>query len=123
MKKLKDPDASIERFFFAAEHLEQKLSVVLFQMPPHWQLDIERLAEFVDVLPKDHRHVVEFRDESWLVPEVFALLRKYNVGHCIHDIGGRQWPIEVTANFAYVRFHGPGARKYRGSYYNEAAEQ
>jgi uncharacterized protein YecE (DUF72 family) len=123
MKKLKDPAESIERLFLAAEHLEQKLSVVLFQMPPHWQLDIERLAEFLAVLPKEHRHIVEFRDESWLIPDVYALLRKYNVGHCIHDIGGRQWPIEVTANFAYIRFHGPGAAKYRGSYSDGALAQ
>jgi uncharacterized protein YecE (DUF72 family) len=116
MKKLKDPKTSAAKFFLAAEHLERKLGPILFQLPPRWNFDAERLAEFLEALPTNHRHVLEFRDESWLKPQAFALLRKHNVAFCIHDLGQMQTPLEVTADFTYVRFHGPGHAKYCGSY-------
>lgn len=116
MKKLKDPETSIEKFFLGAERLGAKLGPILFQLPPRWKVNTERLSGFLQVLPKQHRYVIEFRDETWLVPEVFEILREYNAAFCIHDLGGQQTPLEITANFAYVRFHGPGAAKYRGSY-------
>lgn len=116
MKKLKDPESSSEKFFLAAEHLEQKLGPILFQLPPRWKFDAARLADFLEVLPAHHRYVVEFRDESWLVPEAFSLLRKHNVAFCIHDLGQMQTPLEITADFTYLRFHGPGRAKYCGSY-------
>ena len=123
MKKLKDPEPSIERFFVAAEHLEEKLATVLFQLPPHWKLNRERLEEFLEALPQHHRYAFEFREESWLVPEVFELLRRYNAAFCIHDLGGIQSPVEITANFTYIRFHGPGEAKYQGSYSDNALKK
>ena len=85
MKKLKDPKSSSEKFFLVAERLEEKLGPILFQLPPRWKLNLERLAEFLEALPVEHKYVFEFRDESWLVSPVFELLRKYNAAHCIHD--------------------------------------
>src|SRR5215204_2064727 len=96
MKKLKDPDTSIAKFFLAAEHLQEKLGPILFQLPPRWAFDAPRLAEFLEALPKQHRYVLEFRDKSWLVPQAFALLRKHNVAFCIHDLGRMQTPLEIT---------------------------
>ncbi len=116
MKKLKDPHSSMAKFFLAAERLEKKLGPILFQLPPRWRADPERFSEFLQALPPGHQYVVEFRDQSWLVPGIFALLRKHNVAFCIHDLGESQTPLEVTANFTYVRFHGPGTAKYTGSY-------
>jgi uncharacterized protein YecE (DUF72 family) len=116
MKKLKDPNTSMSKFFLAAERLEKKLGPILFQLPPRWKVDPERFSQFLDVLPTGHQYVVEFRDQSWLVPQIFALLRKHNVAFCIHDLGESQTPLELTANFTYVRFHGPGTAKYTGSY-------
>jgi uncharacterized protein YecE (DUF72 family) len=116
MKKLKDPKASSEKFFAGAERLEPKLGPILFQLPPHWGLNLERLTEFLQVLPKEHRYVFEFRDESWLANETYEVLRKHNAAFCIHDLARMQTPFELTADFTYIRFHGPGAAKYRGSY-------
>src|SRR6187200_1563488 len=67
MKKLKDPESSTDRFFNVTQQLERKLGPILFQLPPHWKLNLERLEEFLTALPHGHRYVFEFRDESWLV--------------------------------------------------------
>ncbi len=120
MKKLKDPELSTAKFFAGAERLEKKLGPMLFQLPPRWHLNIERLSEFLIALPKKHQYSLEFRDQSWEVNEVYKLLREHNVALCIHDLGGRETPIEITANFTYVRFHGPTEAKYSGSYSPQA---
>jgi uncharacterized protein YecE (DUF72 family) len=116
MKKLKDPHTSMAKFFLAAQRLEKKLGPILFQLPPRWKVDPKRLSEFLEALPAGHQYVVEFRDQSWLVPQIFALLRKHNVAFCIHDLAESQTPLELTANVTYVRFHGPSTAKYTGSY-------
>jgi uncharacterized protein YecE (DUF72 family) len=116
MKKLKDPVTSSEKFFAGVEKLGRKLGPILFQLPPHWSLNLERLSVFIQALPKEHQYVFEFRDDSWLVEEVFEVLRRWNAAFCIHDLARLQTPLEITADFTYVRFHGPGVAKYRGSY-------
>lgn len=116
MKKLKDPKSSSEKFFLAAERLEEKLGPILFQLPPRWKLNLERLAEFLEALPVEHKYAFEFREESWLVPQVFALLRKHNAALCIHDFADMKIPHEITADFSYIRFHGPTSAKYWGWY-------
>jgi len=116
MKKLKEPKNSSEKFFLAAEHLEEKLGPILFQLPPRWQVNSERLAEFLESLPREHKYAVEFREHSWLIAPVFDLLRKYNVALCIHDFEDMQIPQEITADFTYLRFHGPTSARYAGSY-------
>jgi uncharacterized protein YecE (DUF72 family) len=116
MKKLKDPESSSEKFFLAADRLEEKLGPILFQLPPRWKLNLERLSEFLEALPKEHKYVFEFRDASWHVPAVFEVLRKYRAAFCIHDFEEMNVPSEITADFAYIRFHGPTSAKYWGSY-------
>lgn len=116
MKKLKDPESSTDKFFHVVERLEQKLGPVLFQLPPRWKLNLERLTEFLQALPREHRYAFEFRDESWLVKEVFEILRQHNGAFCIHDLATMKTPLELTTDFTYIRFHGPGEAKYRGSY-------
>jgi uncharacterized protein YecE (DUF72 family) len=123
MKKLKDPHIATTKFFAAAERLESKMGPVLWQLPPRWKLDLNRLSEFLDYLPGEHRYIFEFRDESWLVPQVYGLLRKHNAGFCIHDLSDMKIPLEVTADFTYIRLHGPGSAKYSGSYSHEDLEQ
>lgn len=116
MKKLKDPEHSSEKFFLVADRLEEKLGPILFQLPPRWKLNIERLREFLEMLPREHKYVFEFRKASWFVPEVFELLREHNVAHCIHDFADMKVPHELTARFTYIRFHGPTSAKYAGWY-------
>jgi uncharacterized protein YecE (DUF72 family) len=116
MKKLKDPESSTDRFFDVAERLGSKLGPILFQLPPHWKLNLERLEEFLQALPRGHQYVFEFRDESWIVKEAFEVLRTFNAAFCIHDLANMRTPLEITADFTYLRFHGPGEAKYQGSY-------
>jgi uncharacterized protein YecE (DUF72 family) len=116
MKKLKDPQSSSEKFFLVADRLGRKLGPILFQLPPRWKINLERLEEFLIALPAKHKYTFEFRDETWLVPEVFKLLRRYKAAFCIHDFADMRVPHEITADFTYIRFHGPTSAKYFGSY-------
>ncbi|HET9479766.1 MAG TPA: DUF72 domain-containing protein [Pyrinomonadaceae bacterium] len=116
MKKLKDPKPSSERFFLVADRLEKKLGPILFQLPPRWKVNVDRFAEFLESLPRRHKYVFEFRDESWFVPEVYAVMRRHKAAFCIHDFAEMNVPHEITANFSYIRFHGPTSAKYFGSY-------
>jgi uncharacterized protein YecE (DUF72 family) len=115
LKKLKDPEEPIQRFFERAGELGSHLGPVLYQLPPGWKLDLARLEHFLQVLPRDARHVLEFRDTSWYVEEVFALLRAAGVGLCLHDREGSASDRRWTAPFVYVRFHGPTGN-YAGGY-------
>ena len=116
MKKLKDPKTSSEKFFQGSERLENKLGPILFQLPPGWQVNADRLAVFLEAIPSGHRYVFEFRNESWLQKEVFDLLRQHNAAFCIHDFRGKDSPREITADFTYMRMHGPTEIAYAGSY-------
>jgi uncharacterized protein YecE (DUF72 family) len=80
--------------------------VILWQLPPRMKADPKRLSEFLKLLPKIFRHAFEFRDGSWLVPEIYSLLKANNCGLVIQD--SPQWPKSevVTADFVYLRFHG-----------------
>jgi len=117
-KKLSDPEPALERLLPKIEVLEEKLGPVLFQLPPQWQLNIERLESFLRILPRAHHYCFEFRNQTWNVEAVYKLLRRYNAGYCIFHLEGFQSPLEITADFAYVRLHGPGG-KYQGSYGEE----
>jgi len=116
MKKLKDPAAALEKFFEHAEKLEEKLGPVLFQLPPRWGVNTDRLAEFLQALPRGHRYAMEFRDPSWFAPGVYALLERHNVALCAFELAGQESPERLTADFAYLRLHGPAEQKYAGRY-------
>ena len=116
MKKLKDPESSTPKFFAGANRLRKKLGPVLFQLPPHWKVNPERLEEFLSSIERGHQYAFEFRDDSWYTREVYEVLKRHNAALCIHDLAGKQSPIEITASFTYIRFHGPTEAKYSGSY-------
>jgi uncharacterized protein YecE (DUF72 family) len=116
MKKLKDPNQSLEKFLSSATHLGPKLGPVLFQMPPHWGKDIGRLKEFLGVLPTDLRCAFEFRHPSWFHSDVYTLLQQHDRAFCAFDLAGEQSPRPLTASFGYLRLHGPAPQKYCGSY-------
>lgn len=115
LKKLKEPDEGLERFFSRADLLGSKLGPILFQLPPHWQVDEERLRIFLEALPAGHRYAFEFRDPSWHTESVYKLLARFQMAYCIFDLAGFQSPLQVTTDFTYIRLHGPGGR-YQGSY-------
>lgn len=115
MKKLREPEKSVDRFLERISILRDKLGPILFQLPPHWNINIERLSSFLSFLPKEHRYTFEFRDESWFAAEVYEMLAEHNVSFCIYDLDGFLSPKEITADFVYIRLHGPDG-PYRGKY-------
>ncbi|MFO7582894.1 DUF72 domain-containing protein [Guyparkeria sp.] len=122
MKKLKDPERSTGRFFEAIDRLGDRLGPVLFQLPPRWHADLDRLAGFLKALPAGYRYVFEFRDESWWTDEVAALLRKHEAAFCIFDLDRRTTPLTTTADFVYLRWHGADGA-YRGRYGHAALDE
>jgi len=114
-KKLKDPEPALERLMPPVEALDDKLGPILFQLPPQWQVNLERLDSFLQALPRYHRYAFEFRNASWAVKDVYDTLHRYNAAWCMFHIAGFKSALELTADFCYVRLHGPGG-KYQGSY-------
>ena len=137
MKRLKDIDTPLASFFAQGLlALGPKLGPILWQLPPNFQFDADRLRAFFGKLPRDTtqaaklarrrevalmkgrsvlsaqgefplRHALEIRHESFLVPECTALLREFNIALVVADTA-RKFPFvgDVTADFVYVRLHG-----------------
>ena len=118
IKKLKDVEEALDKFLERARLLKGKLGPLLYQLPPGLHRNDLLLEGFLSLLPRDLSHVFEFRHESWLDKGVFALLRRYNAGFCIYDMPDFTTPLETTADFVYVRFHG-STWLYGGSYSEE----
>jgi uncharacterized protein YecE (DUF72 family) len=118
MKKLKDPVPGLEKFFERVDQLGRKLGPVVFQLPPRWAPDLERLEDFLRALPPRRHFAFEFRDPAWHTGDVYRILRRHRAAFCIFEIAGLRSPCEITASFTYVRLHGP-CGPYQGSYTGE----
>ncbi|WP_218031724.1 DUF72 domain-containing protein [Dictyobacter kobayashii] len=111
MKKLHEPAEGISRLVTAAEGLGERLGPFLYQLPPHWHVDLARLEAFVQQLPSTHPAAFEFRDPSWLQPEHFPRLAEIlqSAGYVlVLAVGGSlPTPLDLPAvgPFTYVRFH------------------
>jgi uncharacterized protein YecE (DUF72 family) len=114
MKKLREPEQPLSRFFGEARGLGPRLGPVLYQLPPRWPLDVGRLRAFVEALPHGERHAIEFRDPSWYADEALALLDAAGVALCLHDMPGSAAPRSRVGPFSYLRFH--GTVRYGGAY-------
>jgi uncharacterized protein YecE (DUF72 family) len=121
MKKLKDPQDALDRFFARARQLGPTIGPVLYQLPPRWPVNIERLEAFLRHLPKNRLHALEFRDKSWYADTVIDLLKRYKVALCLHDMHDSAPDRTTTAPFVYVRFH--GTAKYSGRYTDVTLEK
>jgi uncharacterized protein YecE (DUF72 family) len=121
MKRLKDTVQGPARFFERVEALDDKLGPVVFQLPGRFRPDRERLAAFLDALPKEHRYAFEFRDPAWFRPEIFETLARRDVALCLYQFAGKEAPLEVTASFVYIRLHGPEG-PYQGCYADPALQ-
>jgi uncharacterized protein YecE (DUF72 family) len=94
-----------------------KLGPLLWQLPPTFACDLERLANALEHLHDGHRHAFEFRHPSWFREETYTLLREHDVALVIGDrpqVNGFQ-THEITADFTFVRFHG-GTHGANGNY-------
>ncbi|HZA65690.1 MAG TPA: DUF72 domain-containing protein, partial [Geminicoccaceae bacterium] len=83
MKRLKDAEQGVGRFFERVEALEDKLGPIVFQLPGRFQPDRERLAGFLKALPKGRRYAFEFRDPRWFEPEILEVLSRQDVALCL----------------------------------------
>ncbi len=116
-KKLYGPEVWIERIGRDWHELGDPRGVFLVQLAPGHERDDERLGYFLDRLPNWLPTVVEFRHQSWLHDDVFALLERHHVGYCVMSGANLPCVLRVTAPFAYVRLHGPDHQHlYGGSY-------
>lgn len=115
LKRLHDCKESLDYFFSIIQHFQDKLGPILFQLPPSFKVNKERLEEFIALLDPSYRVVFEFRHESWFNKEIYALLKQHNLALCITDLGGKQSPEVLTADFTYIRLHGP-KKAYQGTY-------
>lgn len=102
--------------------LENRLSLlggkagpILFQLPSNFAVDTDRLADFLKLLSRKRRYSFEFRNSSWYEPRVLRQLSDHNISLCISDHHDAPAPWKRTADFLYIRAHGPGGR-YEGHY-------
>jgi uncharacterized protein YecE (DUF72 family) len=124
IKRLTGLDESLALFYSRIDPLvgSPKLGPVLWQLPPTFKRDDERLAGALAKLPPG-RHCFEFRDRSWFVEEVYELLRAHGVALVIGD--SPKYPFqthEVTADWTFIRFH-HGRRGRRGNYSESELEE
>lgn len=105
-RKLAGAEDDVRYFFEAAEALGPKLGPVLFQLPPYFRKDVERLREFLRRLPPAQRVGFEFRHESWEDEEVYAALRERDAALCASDTDEVADPASLlvsTASWGYLR--------------------
>jgi len=106
--RLRNVDDPLRFFCDAARTLGPKLGPLLFQLPPNFKKDTDRLAETLFQLPPDLRCAWEFRHESWLADDVYDLLRRRNAALCIADSEAASTPLVATADFGYLRLRDEG---------------
>lgn len=150
LTRLKDPEEALANFFASGLLvLGKKLGPILWQLPPSFRYDRERLDEFFKLLPRTTtaaaklarkhtlaqdrvwlkpggrrpiRHCLEVRHESFLIPEFYELLRKHDVAFVFADTAGK-WPYteDITSDFVYIRLHGDSELYVSG--YTEKAQR
>lgn len=117
-KKLKECEEPLQRMLTPVRALGSRLGPILYQLPPRFRINLERLETFLQLLPGDLIHVFEFREKSWIDERALALLDRYGASFCIHDMPGSATPRWVAGRTVYVRFHG-GEGRYWGRYSDE----
>ncbi|GAB3808073.1 DUF72 domain-containing protein [Spirosoma humi] len=119
-KKLLEPEIWMERIKTCWHELLHKRAVLLVQLAPQQACDYQRLAYFLEQVPRWMRVAVEFRHPSWHNDAIFALLEQHQAAYCI--MSGAQLPciLRVTAPFVYVRLHGPDTNHLYGGSYSDA---
>jgi uncharacterized protein YecE (DUF72 family) len=124
VKRLMDMGQGVARFYERIEPLARspKMGPVLWQLPPTFRRDDERLAGALAALPPG-RHCFEFRHESWFAGETYELLRRHGVALVVGDDPRRPWQAhELTADWTFVRFH-HGHRGRNGNYSERELEE
>ncbi|HEY3898138.1 MAG TPA: DUF72 domain-containing protein [Chthoniobacter sp.] len=136
LRRLKEVEKPLANFLASGPLcLREKLGPILWQLPPSFRYDRDRLAAFFDLLPRDTfaaaqfahrhdnriksraamtadrrrplRHALEVRHASFETPEFTDLLREHDIALVVADTAGK-WPFleDITSDFVYVRLHG-----------------
>jgi uncharacterized protein YecE (DUF72 family) len=109
--KLVGTEEELRRFLAVLEPIRAagKFAAALLQLPPSLPFEPATVRAFYRSLPSDLPVAVEFRERSWLAPESFDLLREFHLAYVVLDGPLLPVQLEVTAPFAYIRWHGHGA--------------
>lgn len=118
-RKLKDCEEPLQRMMKPFRALGDRLGPILYQLPPRFRINLERLDEFLTQAPRDVINVFEFREKSWLTEDTFDLLERHGASFCVHDMPGSATARRAVGPIAYVRFHGTRG-KYSGRYSDES---
>ena len=116
-RRLREPEEWLERITAGLHELAGRRGPLLVQLPPTMERDDERLDRFLARVPGWMQPVLEFRHDSWVVDDVFALLERHRAAYCV--MSGARLPcvLRATSELVYVRLHGPDAAAlYAGSY-------
>src|SRR5689334_13823305 len=116
-RKLNDPVPWLERMESGLSRLGEKRGVTLYQLPPHFPINLDRLDAFLSVVPSGEKAAVEFRHPTWEVEETFTVLERHGAAYCVMSGANLPCVLRATADFVFVRLHGPDrSRMYAGSY-------
>ncbi len=113
-KRLKEPDEPLGFLIKNTDTIAEKLGGILFQLPPNFRCNLDRLKKFVDLLPETTPAVIEFRHESWWDDSVFEIMRSKNVALCLADSEDQDMlskNLPATADWTYLRLRKPGYDK------------
>lgn len=105
-KKLAGIEDDLRYFFEAAEALGPKLGPILFQLPPYFRKDVEKLRALLASIPNGKRAALETRHESWLSDDVFDALREHDAAFVAADTDEVADPDRIftpTASWGYLR--------------------
>lgn len=122
MKKLNDPEDTLDRFFDVFHPMQKKMGPVLIQLPPFLKFNYNKAEQLYYLLKgkyKQYSFVMEVRHETWMHEDSLTLMTKYDIGLVISQ-SGVEFPYSemITAKNIYVRFHGPKGL-YASSYSDE----
>ena len=106
MKRLKPGAKSSPALLDRCHILGPRLGSILWQLPPSFPKNIERLTHFLQRLPHRFSHAIEFRHPTWLDKDVSEILKRFRVAKVWISSLAMPMDFEITSNFVYVRFHG-----------------
>jgi uncharacterized protein YecE (DUF72 family) len=102
-ERLRVPSDALDYLQDTVGHLGPRLGMMLYQLPPNFRKDLDRLASFLAGLDRHVPAAFEFRHDSWFGEDVYSLLRGYGIALVIHDADDHTTPMELTAPRTYVR--------------------
>jgi uncharacterized protein YecE (DUF72 family) len=109
LRRLTNLEEPLQRFLSSIQPLAAagRLGPVLFQLPPMFKADPERLDSLLAMLPRSLKAAFEFRHASWFRDEIYEILRRHRAGLCFAESEDLETPEILTAGFAYFRYRKP----------------